>query len=73
MTDIDPELAARLRDLADARVRAEVARAEQARQTAADARTAQARRRRYGVNARNSAREARIRLTQHHDGKDDKP
>lgn len=73
MTDLDPDLAARLRDLSEARVRAEVARAEQARQAAADLRAAQSRRRRYGVGIRNAAREARIRLTQLHDGKDDQP
>lgn len=62
----DPELAALLRNLAEARVREQVAAAAVARQAAADARTAQVQRRRYGVDRRNAAREARLRLTQMH-------
>lgn len=70
MTDIDPELAARLRDLAEARVQQQIAAAAKAREVAAQLREAQDRRRRYGVIARNAAREARIRLTLHHDTKE---
>lgn len=69
----DPDLQQRLRDLADARVREQIAAAAIARQAAADARTAQGQRRRYGVDRRNAAREARLRLTQKHNQPEEKP
>lgn len=64
--DVLPELASRLRQLAEARVREQVAAAAISRQTATDARTAQGERRHHGVRKRNAAREARIRLTEIH-------
>ncbi|WP_225447373.1 hypothetical protein [Streptacidiphilus sp. PB12-B1b] len=70
MPELDPALAARLRAEADARVAEQV---QAARVRAADKRTVRqafARNRDAGVQHRNAARAARVRLAEHHNTKE---
>ena len=67
---LDPDLAAQIRAASDARIAAQV---QAARARAADkreVRDAFGERRKTGVQHRNAAREARLRLTQLHDSKE---
>ncbi|WP_042427405.1 hypothetical protein [Streptacidiphilus anmyonensis] len=73
MSGLDPELAAQLRELSEARVRAQVAsakqRADQRRQTRAEF----SERRQVGVEHRNGLRAARLRIADHHQQKGTQP
>lgn len=73
MTDFDPDLAARLRELSEQRITTKIQaarqRADQQRQTRAEF----GERRKIGLRSRHAAREARLRLTQHHDQKGTQP
>jgi hypothetical protein len=66
---LDPDLAARLRAASDARVRQQIQAAARRRDDQQQTRAQFLSNREHGVAQRNAAREARVRLTQHHDQK----
>lgn len=73
MSDLDPDLAEQLRAAADSRIRQRIADAARRREQQATIRNAFAERRQAGVERRNTARAARLRLIQHHDNPDITP
>jgi hypothetical protein len=65
---LDPDLADKLRAGAEVRVQAQIQAARQRVAKQAETRAEFNRRRRYGVERRNAAREARLNLIKHHSG-----
>jgi hypothetical protein len=70
MSDLDPELADQLRAAAAARVQEQIAAAADRREQQVTIRNAFAERRAAGVDRRNAARAARLRLIDGHQGSD---
>jgi hypothetical protein len=70
VTDLDPELAEKIRASVDERITAQIQAARKRIVAQRDTRAAFAENRRAGVQHRNAAREARIRLAENHDRKE---
>lgn len=71
--DLDPELTARLRELADARIRQQIASAKQKAQDRKQIRQQFARNRDHGLQERHALRTARLRLTNRFEQGDQQP
>lgn len=70
VTDLDPELAEKIRASVDKRITADVQAARARIGDKRAVRDAFGERRNAGVQHRNAAREARVRLADHHDSKE---